>query len=79
MDLHIRDGVVEDVRFTGGAVPSASIGSMLTEEMIGKRLDDLAKHPRQDILDNLGWRSATPHEVRYPVAGPAEAALAEAG
>jgi len=55
MDLSIKDGVVEDVRFSGrGCAISQASASMLTEEMIGKRLDDLAKTTRQDILDNLG-------------------------
>src|SRR5215210_2566853 len=55
MDLRIVAGVVEDVRFSGrgGAISQAS-ASMLTEEMIGKRLDELAKTTREDILDNLG-------------------------
>lgn len=55
MDLSIKDGVVEDVRFSGrGCAISQASASMLTEEMIGKRLDELAKTTRQDILDNLG-------------------------
>ena len=55
MDLRIVDGVVEDVRFSGrGCAISQASASMLTEEMIGKRLDELAKTTREDILENLG-------------------------
>lgn len=55
MDLMVRDGVVEDVRFNGkGCAISQAAASMLTEEMVGARLTDLARTTRQDILDNLG-------------------------
>jgi nitrogen fixation NifU-like protein len=55
MDLRVRDGVVEDVRFTGrGCAISQASASMLTEQMLGARLEDLAGTSRQDILDNLG-------------------------
>lgn len=55
MDLKVRDGVVEDVRFTGrGCAISQASASMLTEQMVGARLEDLARTTRNDILDNLG-------------------------
>jgi nitrogen fixation protein NifU and related proteins len=55
MDLHVKDGVVEDVRFTGrGCAISQASASMLTEEMFGKPLTDLATTTKDDILDNLG-------------------------
>jgi nitrogen fixation NifU-like protein len=55
MDLKLRDGVVEDVRFSGrGCAISQASASMLTEQMVGARLEDLAKTTRDDILDNLG-------------------------
>jgi nitrogen fixation NifU-like protein len=55
MDLKIRDGVVEDVRFQGrGCAISQASASMLTEEMVGRPLEELAGMTRQDILDNLG-------------------------
>lgn len=55
MDLVLRDGVVEDVRFSGrGCAISQASASMLTEQMVGARLEDLAKTTRDDILDNLG-------------------------
>lgn len=55
MDLAVEDGVVTDVRFSGrGCAISQASASMLTEEMVGKPLTELAEMTRQDILDNLG-------------------------
>jgi nitrogen fixation protein NifU and related proteins len=40
MDLHLKDGVVEDVRFSGrGCAISQASASMLTEAMVGKSLE----------------------------------------
>ena len=55
MDLKVKDGVVQEVAFSGrGCAISQASASMLTEEMVGKSLDELAGTTRQDILDNLG-------------------------
>ncbi len=55
MELKIKDGVVQDVAFSGrGCAISQASASMLTEEIIGKPLTELVKTSRQDILDNLG-------------------------
>ena len=55
MDLDVKDGVIEDVRFQGrGCAISQASASMLTEDLIGKPLTELAGLTRQDILDNLG-------------------------
>jgi nitrogen fixation protein NifU and related proteins len=55
MDLRVRDGVVEDVRFTGrGCAISQASASMLTDHMLGKKLDDLAGTTREDIMEMLG-------------------------
>jgi nitrogen fixation NifU-like protein len=55
MDLVVEDGIVQDVRFSGrGCAISQASASMLTEEMLGKPLTDLAGTARQDILDSLG-------------------------
>src|SRR5438477_5886371 len=55
MDLKVKDGVVQDVAFIGrGCAISQASASMLTEDIIGKPLTELAKLTRQDILDNLG-------------------------
>jgi len=55
MDLLVKDGVVEDVAFSGqGCAISQASASMLTEEILGKKVDDLAGTTRDDILDMLG-------------------------
>jgi nitrogen fixation NifU-like protein len=55
MDLVVEGGIVQDVRFSGrGCAISQASASMLTEEMLGKPLTDLAGTTRQDILDSLG-------------------------
>jgi nitrogen fixation NifU-like protein len=55
MDLIVKDGVVEDVRFSGrGCAISQASASMLTEDLIGKPLTELAKTTREDVLENLG-------------------------
>ena len=55
MDVRVKDGVVEDVRFSGrGCAISQAAASMLTDRMIGEKLDDLANTTRDDILDMLG-------------------------
>src|SRR5258708_30811484 len=55
MDLKVKDGVVQDVAFSGrGCAISQASASMLTEDLIGRPLNELAGLTRQDILDNLG-------------------------
>lgn len=55
MDLVVKDGVVEDVAFTGrGCAISQASASMLTDKMVGKKLEDLAGTTRDDIMDMLG-------------------------
>jgi nitrogen fixation NifU-like protein len=49
------DGRVNDVAFTGrGCAISQASASMLTDEIKGKSLDEIARMGRQDVLDNLG-------------------------
>ena len=53
--LKLDDGRVGDVRFRGrGCAISQASASMLTEEILGKKVDDLAGTTRDDILDMLG-------------------------
>jgi nitrogen fixation NifU-like protein len=48
-------GDVQDVAFTGrGCAISQASASMLTDEIKGKPLSDIANMGRQDVLDNLG-------------------------
>jgi nitrogen fixation NifU-like protein len=54
--LAINDaGTVEDVAFTGrGCAISQASASMLTDEIKGKALSEVATTGQQDVLDNLG-------------------------
>jgi nitrogen fixation NifU-like protein len=55
MMLGIRDGVVAEVGFTGrGCAISQASASLLTDEIKGKPLDEVAKLNTQDLLDLLG-------------------------
>lgn len=55
MDLKIRDGRVIDARFNGhGCSISQASASMLTEEIIGKTLEEVKQIDKQYLLDLLG-------------------------
>ncbi len=55
MMLGIRDGVVAEVGFTGrGCAISQASASLLTDEIKGKTVDEVAKVNTQDLLDLLG-------------------------
>ena len=50
-----EDGTVEEVAFTGrGCAISQASASMLTDEIKGKPLSEIAKLGREDVLHNLG-------------------------
>src|ERR687892_2545357 len=49
------EGAIEEVAFTGrGCAISQASASMLTDEIKGKPLAEIALLGRQDVLDNLG-------------------------
>lgn len=53
--LKIVDGRVADVKFTGkGCAISQASASMLTEQVMGKTLDEVKAIDREAILENLG-------------------------
>ena len=53
--LGIRDGTVADVAFTGrGCAISQACASLLTDEIKGKPVDEVAQLTSQDVLDLLG-------------------------
>lgn len=55
MQLAVRDGIVEDVRFTGrGCAISQASASLLTDEIKGKPVADVAAFGAADLLDLLG-------------------------
>jgi nitrogen fixation NifU-like protein len=55
IDLKIKDGIVEDVKFTGkGCAISQASASMLTDEIKGKSLDEIRRLDKQIVYDLLG-------------------------
>jgi len=55
MDLRIRDGVIEDVKFKGrGCAISQASTSLLTEEIKGKKISDIDAIGKDEVLANLG-------------------------
>ncbi len=63
------EGRVTDVAFTGsGCAISQASASMLTEQIIGMKLDDVLALDRQDILDNLGIE-LTPGRLKCALLG----------
>lgn len=55
LELKIADGIVTDAAFDGrGCAISQASASMMTEEIIGKSLDELKGWTKDDILDLLG-------------------------
>jgi nitrogen fixation protein NifU and related proteins len=55
MSLLIDGDVVKDVRFKGrGCAISQASASILTEEIKGKKLDEVRAIDRQHVLENLG-------------------------
>jgi nitrogen fixation NifU-like protein len=55
IDLQVKDGVIEDVRFSGkGCSISRAAASMLTEEIRGKTLEEVKRIGKDDVLEMLG-------------------------
>jgi nitrogen fixation NifU-like protein len=55
MDLKIKDGRIDDVKFSGtGCSISRASASMLTDEVIGKTLEEVKAIHRDDVLELLG-------------------------
>lgn len=55
IDLKIQDGKVADVRFTGkGCSISRAAASMLTEEILGKSLEEVKRIGKDEVLEMLG-------------------------
>ena len=55
LDLKIQDGRVIDARFSGhGCSISQASASMLTEDIIGKSLEEVKQIDKQYLLDMLG-------------------------
>jgi len=55
MDVKIRDGVVEDIKFKGrGCAISQASASLLTESIKGKKISEIDAIGKDDVLENLG-------------------------
>ena len=55
MDLLVKDGVIDDIRFHGrGCAISQASASLLTERIKGMPLDAARTIGKQDVLDELG-------------------------
>ena len=55
MFLGVEDGVVKEVAFTGrGCAISQASASLLTDEIKGKRVDEVEKLTPEDVLDLIG-------------------------
>jgi len=55
MQLKIREGKIDDIRFTGkGCAISQASASMLTEAVKGKTLDEVKAMGKSDVLELLG-------------------------
>lgn len=55
IDIKLKNDIVEDVKFNGkGCAISQASASMLTDELIGKSLDDIKKLDKKFVLDMLG-------------------------
>jgi nitrogen fixation protein NifU and related proteins len=87
MMLGIRDGVVERVAFTGrGCAISQASASLLTDEIKGKPVTEVAAFRADDLLDLLGIEisparlkcAMLSHETLQSALGEVEAAPAEA-
>jgi nitrogen fixation NifU-like protein len=54
-ELKVRDGVVEDVRFSGkGCAISQASASMLSENVQGKTLEEIARFSQESVIENVG-------------------------
>ena len=55
IDLKIRDGAVEDVKFKGrGCAISQASTSLLTEAIKGKKIEEIERIGKDEVLANLG-------------------------
>ena len=55
LDLRLKDGRVSEVRFSGqGCVISMASASMLTEEILGKTVEELKALQDEDVFRILG-------------------------
>lgn len=55
IDMKVKDGIVEDVKFSGkGCAISQASASMLTDEILGKSLEEIKHLDKQAVFDLVG-------------------------
>lgn len=55
VDLQVKDNIVQQVRFSGkGCAISQASASMLTDELVGKSLDEIKKIDKEFVFQMLG-------------------------
>ena len=55
LSLRLRDNVIDEARFLAyGCPPTLVCGSVLTELIVGKTIDDAKKLNRQELVDAVG-------------------------
>ena len=60
LQLKIKEGVIEDVAFDGGAcIVTIASSALLTDELRGKTLVEAAAITKQEVLDMLGVELTT--------------------
>ncbi|RJR27107.1 iron-sulfur cluster assembly scaffold protein [candidate division WWE3 bacterium] len=60
LQLSIKDGVVSDVKFDGSACAISIISSSLvTEDILGKKVNEIRDYDRQKLLDLVGLNLST--------------------
>jgi nitrogen fixation NifU-like protein len=61
MEVLVKDGRIADVMFTGvGCAVCIASASLLTEEVKGKRVEEVLKMDEGDVLRLLGLETITP-------------------
>src|SRR5579862_5803125 len=55
IDLRLRDGIVEDVKFQGrGCAISQASASLLTEAIKGRPIAEVGRIGKEQVLENIG-------------------------
>jgi nitrogen fixation NifU-like protein len=69
IELKLDDGIVSDLRFSGkGCAISQASASMLTEQVKGMKLSDIAKLSKDAVLENVGI-SISPTRMKCAMLG----------
>lgn len=64
LSLIVRDGRIEAARFLAyGCPPTLACGSVLTEMIQGKTVEDVMRFTRKDVLDLIGGLPSRKHHA----------------